>query len=130
MTGTVAVHLAGFLSVLRVSGKSREMKMAAQGTITGRIIVRTTTMQSNRKPKKSYTLSRESVAFLEAMRKKHRARSVSSVLEEILQALRRQQERSTIDQAVARYYTSLSATEAAEQSQWGELASHEFPGES
>jgi hypothetical protein len=87
-------------------------------------------MQPNRKPKKSYTLSRESVAFLEAMRKKRRARSVSSVLEEILQALRRQQERSTIDQAVTRYYTSLSAKEAKEQVQWGDLASQEFPGES
>jgi hypothetical protein len=87
-------------------------------------------MQPNRKPKKSYTLSRESVAFLEAMRKKRRARSVSSVLEEILQALRRQQARSSIDQAVTRYYTSLSATEATEQAQWGELAMREFPGES
>jgi hypothetical protein len=87
-------------------------------------------MRPIRKPKKSYTLSRESVAFLEAMRKKRRARSVSSVLDEILQALRRQQERSTIDQAVASYYTSLSATEATEQAQWGELASREFPGES
>jgi hypothetical protein len=86
-------------------------------------------MQPKRKAKKSYTLSRESVTFLEAMRKKRRARSVSSVLEEILQALRRQQERSTIEQAVARYYTSLSATEATEQAQWGELALHEFPGE-
>jgi len=76
-------------------------------------------MQSNRKPKKSYTLSRESVAFLEAMRKRRRARSVSSVLEEIPQALRRQQERSTIHQAVARYYTSLSATEATETGPMG-----------
>ena len=87
-------------------------------------------MPPNRKPKKSYTLSRESVAFLEAMRKKRRARSVSSVLDEILQALRRQQERSTIDQAIASYYTSLSATEATEQVQWSELALREFPGES
>lgn len=69
------------------------------------------------------------VAFLEAMRRRRRARSVSSVLEEILQALRRQQERSTIDQAVARYYTSLSATEATEQAQSGDLALREFPGE-
>jgi len=88
------------------------------------------TMRANRKPKKSYTLSRESVAFLEAMRKKSRARSVSSVLDEILQALRRQQERSSIAQAVARYYSSLSATEATEHAQWSELALREFPGES
>lgn len=87
-------------------------------------------MQPSRKPKKSFTLSRESVAFLEAMRKKRRARSISSFLEEILQALRRQQERSTIDQSVTRYYTSLSAKEVAEQAQWGEVASQEFPGES
>jgi len=82
-----------------------------------------------RKAKKSYTLSSESVAFLETTRKKRRAPSVSSVLEEILQTVRRKQERAAIERAVADYYTSLSPEEAEEQTEWGEFALREFPSE-
>ena len=56
--------------------------------------MRTTPKKTDRKAKKSYTLSPESVAFLETLRKRRRAASISSVLEEILQAVRRQQERA------------------------------------
>jgi len=42
---------------------------------------RTTHRKPVLKAKKSYTLSPESVDFLEALRKKRRARSISSVLE-------------------------------------------------
>ena len=81
------------------------------------------------KAKKSYTLSRDSVAFLEAMRKKRRAPSVSSVLEAILQAVRREQGKAAVERAVADYYGSLSNEEAAEQTEWGEFALGEFPKE-
>jgi len=43
---------------------------------------------------KSYSLSPESVDFLETLRKKRRARSVSFVLEEILQAVRAKPKRN------------------------------------
>jgi hypothetical protein len=79
------------------------------------------------KTKKSYTLSPESVEFLETMRKKRHASSISS-LEEILQAVRREQERAALEKAVESYYGSLSDSEAAEQSRWGEFAGREFPG--
>ena len=85
--------------------------------------------QSERKAKKSYTLSSESVTFLETLRKRRRAGSISAVLEEILQAARRQQERASIEKSVATYYSSLSDEEAIEQAQWGEFALREFPGE-
>lgn len=77
--------------------------------------------------KKSYTLSPESVAFLESMRKRRRARSVSSILEEILQAVRREQGKAALDKAVSDYYSSLTNEDAAELTSWGEFAMREFP---
>jgi hypothetical protein len=63
------------------------------------------------------------------MRKKSRATSVSSVLEEILQAVRRQQEQARVEHSVSRYYSSLSASETTELAEWAEFAAREFPGE-
>ncbi len=87
----------------------------------------TTSKKTARKAKKSYTLSPESLAFLETLRKRRRAASISSVLEEILQAIRRRQERAGIEKSVTAYYSSLSDQEVAEQAQWGEFALSEFP---
>ena len=85
--------------------------------------------QQHRKAKKSYSLSHESVQFLEAMRRKRQATSISSILEEILQAVRRQQEKVALEHAVAGYYSSLSGAEAEELAAWGEFAMGEFPNE-
>jgi len=88
-----------------------------------------TPSRSAHKEKKSYTLSPESVAFLETMRKKRHAGSISAILEEILQSVRRAQERASIERAVVDYYSKLSSEEAAEQVMWGEFALVEFPRE-
>jgi hypothetical protein len=80
-----------------------------------------------RKAKKSYTLSPESVAFLEAMRKKRRAVSISAILDEILNGVRRKHELASIERTVAEYYGSLSTEETADQIEWGEFALQEFP---
>jgi len=82
---------------------------------------RTTHRQTAWKAKKSYTLSPESATFLEGLRKKRRARSTSLVLEEILQAVRREAEMATINQSVTAYYDSLSDEEAEELSQRGKF---------
>jgi hypothetical protein len=79
------------------------------------------------KLKKSYTLSPESVAFLEALRKKRGGDSISAVLEEILQAVQRKHEKAAVERAVADYYGSLSEPQAEEQAEWGEFALREFP---
>lgn len=79
-------------------------------------MTRTAPRQTRRKAKKSYTLSPESVDFLETLRRKRRARSVSFVLEEILQSVRREAEMATINQSVTAYYDSLSDEEAGLQS--------------
>jgi len=96
------------------------------GMIAGRMIDRTT---RHRKAKKSYTLSPESLAFLEATRKRRRAASISAILEEILQAARREFERASLERAVAGYYGSLSDGEARESAAWGDFAMREFPNE-
>jgi len=93
------------------------------------MIPRTKSQRPRPKAKKSYTLSAESVTFLETLRKKRHAASASSVLDEILQALRKQARRASIDEAVTRYFSSLSAREEAEQQQWGELAARGFSHE-
>ena len=94
------------------------------------IVMPTTGKQPTRKTKKSYTLSPESVAFLEKLRKRRSAPSISSVLEEILQAVRHGQERANIEKSVSAYYSSLSNKEVLEQSQWGAFAWGEYPDES
>jgi hypothetical protein len=90
---------------------------------------RTSSRRPDPKLKKSYTLSAESIEFLEAMRKRRRASSISSILEEILQVARREQGKAALDRAVSDYYTSMSQSEVEEQISWGEFALHEFPNE-
>ena len=83
----------------------------------------------HRKAKKSYTLSPESVAFLEQLCKQRRAGSVSSVLEEVLVSVRRAHQLTALEKAVREYYGGLSDREAEEQRAWGEFAIREFLGE-
>jgi hypothetical protein len=79
--------------------------------------------------RKSYSLSSESVEFLETLRRARHARSVSSVLEEVLQTARCEEARTTLDRSVVDYYDSLSKEESREQVAWGKFASWEFPKE-
>ena len=92
----------------------------------GKMGHRTTRRRPNRKAEKSYTLSPESVEFLEMLRKKSRARSASSVLDDLLQALRREQIKGRLESAVADYYAALSLQEREEHASWGDLALREF----
>jgi len=78
--------------------------------------------RQERKSKKSFTISTESVAFLEEMRKKNSAESTSAILEEILQAVRRREKRSSIERQMTEYYDSLTDVEVAEEKLWGEFA--------
>jgi hypothetical protein len=93
--------------------------------MSGRIVNRTGG-KSMPKAKKSYTLSPESVEFLEAIRRKRHAASTSAVLEEILKSVREDHERASLARAVADYYTTLTDKEVTEQAAWGELAELEF----
>jgi Arc/MetJ-type ribon-helix-helix transcriptional regulator len=73
------------------------------------------------KTKRSYSLSPKSVEFLDDLRKKHRARSVSAVLEELVQEARRQEQMKIIDEQTTAFYDSLTDEEREEERGWAEL---------
>ena len=91
--------------------------------------VRTAGRQASRKSKKSFSLSNDSVAFLEALRKRRRANSVSSVLEDILLSVRRAEEKRAIEQSIGEYYDGLSPAEREEETNWGAFALRQFSSE-
>ena len=81
---------------------------------------------TTRKAKKSFTLSSESVAFLEHLRKKHRARSVSSVLEDLVKEARRQEKMRVYETQVTEYYNSLTDEEREEERAWAAIGDREL----
>jgi len=80
-----------------------------------------------RKEKKTFSLSRESVSYLESLRKQKKRHSTSSVLEELIRQQRQAAEMERIAASVTRYYDSLSGEEQAEDRDWGEFALSQFP---
>jgi hypothetical protein len=71
--------------------------------------------------KKSYSLSPNSVEFLESLQKKHRARSVSTVLEDVVQEARRLEQKREYEAQVTAYYDSITEEEREEERGWAEL---------
>ena len=90
-------------------------------------MARTIRKRADGKTKESSSLSSESVEFLETLRKKRQAYSVSSVLEELLQAASHAQARTALDKSMVDYYASLSQEESGEHARWGDFAPREFP---
>jgi hypothetical protein len=84
---------------------------------------------ATRKAKKTFSLSRQSVMYLESLRKEKRSKSVSSILEEIIRQQQQTKEMERISASVSRYYDSLSAEEIAEDRAWGEFAATQFHSE-
>jgi hypothetical protein len=84
---------------------------------------------STHKEKKTFSLSSQSLTFLEALRKERRSRSLSSVLEEIIRQQQETKEMERISASVTRYYDSLTAEEIAEDRAWGDFAATQFPTE-
>lgn len=82
------------------------------------------------KEKKSFTLSRSSVAILKRLRQERMAPSTSMVLDELIQQADALQRRNSADQAISEYYSSLSEEEITEQAAWGEFALAQLKRES
>jgi hypothetical protein len=82
------------------------------------------------KQRKTFTLSDESVAFLEelsASRKDaHGQESVSAVLDDLLLAIGKQKERLTNEDKIGKYYDERSEEERQGEIDWGQLATGEF----
>jgi hypothetical protein len=74
------------------------------------------------KDKKSFTLSRSSVAFLERLRKEKKAPSIPLVLDDLIRDVEARQRRSASEQAITAFYDSLSSDEMKEHQAWGEFA--------
>ncbi len=74
------------------------------------------------KEKKSFTLSRSSVAYLERLRREKKAPSTSRVLDELIRDAAARHQRSAAEQAISAYYSLLSSGEEKEQKAWGEFA--------
>jgi hypothetical protein len=85
--------------------------------------------QSLRKAKRTFSLSRQTVAFLESERRARREKSLSAVLEEIVRCHQEEKEMQRISAAFTRYYDSLTPSEIAEDRAWAEFAATQFPDE-
>jgi hypothetical protein len=84
---------------------------------------------SARKARKTFSLSRESVHYLESLRKARKGKSISSVLDDLIRQKREAEDLKRISASVTRYYDSLTPEEVAEDRAWGEFAATQFPGE-
>ena len=82
------------------------------------------------KQRKTFTLSQESVVFLEelsARRKDSRGlESVSAVLDDLLLAIGKDRERQENEDKIGKYYDERSGEERQEEIDWGKLATGEF----
>jgi hypothetical protein len=81
------------------------------------------------KAKKTFSLSRETVKYLESLRRARKKDSMSSVLEDLIRQQQQAKETERISASVTRYYDSLTPEEAAEDRAWGEFAATQFPSE-
>jgi hypothetical protein len=85
--------------------------------------------RSSRKARKTFSLSRETVRYLESLRKEGKKDSMSSVLEDVIRQQQQTKEMARISASVTRYYDSLTAEEIAEDRDWGEFAATQFTSE-
>ena len=86
-------------------------------------------IRSPRKARKTFSLSRETVRYLESLRRERKNNSMSSVLEDVIRQLQQTKEMERISASVTRYYDSLTAEEIAEVRAWGDFAATQFPSE-
>lgn len=81
----------------------------------------------NHKQRRSFTLSKESISFLERERRQARIASVSAFLDQLIQQCRRQKEQQRIEASITRYYDSLSPEEVDEEKDWAEFVQSQIP---
>jgi hypothetical protein len=84
---------------------------------------------TSRKAKKTLSLSRDSVAYLEHKRKRAQKASISEVVEEMIQASKLASEKERISAGVRSYYDSLPSAEQEENRSWGQFSESQFPND-
>ena len=109
-------------------GDARPREDRACGTIFGRTMSLTRS-KPGLKAKKSYTLSpRLLPSWSRCERSAGRSR-FRPFWRRFLQDVRREQEKASVERAVADYYSSLADNELEERARWSEFALAEFPKE-
>jgi hypothetical protein len=74
------------------------------------------------KQRRTFTLSPESLAYLEQQTRANKIESQSAFLDELLLEKTAEQRRASLEAKVTAYYDSLSDKEVEEQRAWGEFA--------
>jgi len=82
-----------------------------------------------RKARKTFSLSRETVKYLESLCRESKKDSMSSVLEDLIRQQQQTKEVERISTATTRYYDSLTDEESAEDRAWGDFAATQLPSE-
>lgn len=82
--------------------------------------------RTSAKEKRSFTLSHSSLAYLERLRKEKKAASTSGILDELIRNAEAQERRSSTEEAISAYYSSLSADEEKENRAWGNFAAEQL----
>jgi hypothetical protein len=85
------------------------------------------------KQRRTFTLSPESIALLEQLAKRrdpNRRVSISAVLENVLTAVREEQQRLANERATQKYYDERSVAEEEEGIAWARFALSQFPDSS
>jgi len=80
-----------------------------------------------RKERRSFTLSQESVTYLDIEKHQRCAHSTSAVLDEILRERLKEKEREKFDASIKAYYDSVTDEQFAENEQWGKMTETQFP---
>jgi hypothetical protein len=79
-------------------------------------------MNPRNKRRRTFTLSPESLAYLEQQARERQLDSQSAVLDNLLLEKTAEQRRATLEAKITAYYDSLSDEEVEEQRAWGEFA--------
>jgi hypothetical protein len=74
------------------------------------------------KQRRTFTLSPESLAYLEQQARERQLDSQSALLDELLREKSMEQRRAALEANVTAYYDSLSDAEVEEDRAWGEFA--------
>ena len=77
------------------------------------------TVQSARKQKRTFSLSPEALAYLDALAKQHR--SASEALDILIRERRDEAEKERIAAGIRKYYDTIGEDERAENQAWGEF---------
>lgn len=82
---------------------------------------------SGKKVRHTFTLSRESMAFIDQVKRETHAASNSAVVDELLLDQHRQRDLACAEAAIASYYDNLRHEQVAENENWGRIAESQFP---